>query len=146
MTLFFKKGGRNSKENYRPVSILSNISKIFERCMFCQISSFMDSSYLSKQQCGLRKCYTPHNCLLMMLEKRKSAAGKGKCFWALLAVLSKAFYSLSHELPIATLYAYGFDLPALKPIQSYLSNRKQRTKTNVTYSSWEKILSGVLGP
>ena len=145
MTLFFKKGGRNSKENYRPVSILSNISKIFERCMFCQISSFVDS-YLSKQQCGLRKCYTPHNCLLMMLEKRKNAADKGKCFWALLAVLSKAFYCLSHELPIATLYAYGFDLPALKPIQSYLSNRKQRTKINATYSSWEKILSGVLGP
>ena len=43
----FKKGDRNSKKNCRPVSILSNISKIFERCMFRQSSSFMDS-YLSK--------------------------------------------------------------------------------------------------
>ena len=43
ITPVFKKVDRNSKENYRPVSILSNISKIFERCMFCQIFSFMDS-------------------------------------------------------------------------------------------------------
>ena len=43
ITPVFKKGDRNSKENYRPASILSNISKIFESCMFHQISSFMDS-------------------------------------------------------------------------------------------------------
>ena len=68
ITPVFKKGDRNSKENYRPVSILSNISKIFEQCMFRQISSFMDS-YLSKQQCGFRKGYSPRYCLLVMLEK-----------------------------------------------------------------------------
>ena len=49
-----KKGARNLKENYRPVSILSNTSKTFEQCMFCQISSFMDSCLL-KQQCGLQQ-------------------------------------------------------------------------------------------
>ena len=68
ITPVFKKGGRNSKENYRPVSILSNISKIFERCMFRQISNFMDS-YLPKQQCRFRKGYNPQYCLLVMLEK-----------------------------------------------------------------------------
>ena len=51
ITPVLKKGDRNSKENYRPVSILSNISKIFDGCMFRQISSFMDSSP-SKQQYG----------------------------------------------------------------------------------------------
>ena len=150
--LVFKKGDRKrkTKENYRPVSILSNISKIFERCVIRQISSFMDS-YLSKQQCGFRKGYSPKNCLLVMLEKRKNAVDNGKCFGALLTDLSKAFHCLSHELLIAKLHAYGFDLPALKLIQSYLSNRKQRTKINATYSSWEEILFGVpqrsiLGP
>ena len=43
ITPVFKKGDRNSKDNYRPVSILSNISKIFERFMFRQISGFMDT-------------------------------------------------------------------------------------------------------
>ena len=79
-----------------------------------------------------------------MLEKWKNAADTGKCFGALLTDLSKAFDCLSHELLKAKLHAYGFDLPALKHIQSYLSNRKQRTKINATYSSWEETLFGVL--
>ena len=117
---------------------------------FVKFSSFMDS-YLSKQQCGFRKGYSPQYCLLMMLGKWKNAVDKGKRFGELLTDLSKAFDCLSHELLIAKLHAYGFDLPALKLIQSYLSNRKQRTKINATYSSWEEILFGVpqgsiLGP
>ena len=51
ITAVMKKGDRNSKKNYRSVSILSNISKIFEWCMFRQISSSMDFD-LSKLQCG----------------------------------------------------------------------------------------------
>ena len=109
---------------------------------FVKFSSFMDS-YLSKQQCGFRKGYSPQYCLLMMLGKWKNAVDKGKRFGELLTDLSKAFDCLSHELLIAKLHAYGFDLPALKLIQSYLSNRKQRTKINATYSSWEEILFGV---
>ena len=104
--------------------------------MFRQISSSMDS-YLSKQQCGFRKGYSTQYCLLVMLEKWKNAVDKGKCFGALLTDLSKAFDCLSHELLIAKLHAYDFELSALKLIQSYLSNRKQRTKINATYSSWE---------
>ena len=118
--------------------------------MFCQISSSMDS-YLSKQQCRFRKGYSTQYCLLVMLRKRKNAVDKGKCVGALLTDLSKTFDCLSHKLLTAKLHAYGFDLPALKPIQSYLSNRKQRTKINATYTLWEEILFGVpqgsiLGP
>ena len=86
-----------------------------------------------------------------MLEKWKNAADKGKIFGALLTSLSKAFDSLSHDLLIAKLNAYGSSLPALKLVHNYLSNRKQRTKINNAYSSWEEILFGVqqgsiLGP
>ena len=118
--------------------------------MFRQISSSMDS-YLSKQQCGFRKRYSTQYFLLVTLENWKNAVDKGKCFGVLLTDLSKAFDRLSHEVLIAKPHTYGFDLPALKPIQSYLSNRKQRTKINARYSSWEEILFGVrqgsiLGP
>ena len=52
---------------------------------------------------------------------------------------------------IAKLHAYGLDLALLKILQDYLTNRKQRTRVDSFYSSWEKILSGVpqdsvLGP
>ena len=79
----------------------------------------------------------------MMLEKLENGVDKGKCFEAFLTDLCKAFDCLSHKLLIAKLHPYGFDLPALKRIQNYLSNRKQRTKINATYSPWEETLFGV---
>ena len=86
-----------------------------------------------------------------MLEKWKSAIDNKKMFGALLTDLSKAFDCLSHDLLIAKLNAYGFSIAALRLVQNYLSNRKQRTKINSDFSSWEEILFGVpqgsiLGP
>ena len=86
-----------------------------------------------------------------MLEKWKSAADNKKMFGALQTDISKAFDCLSHGLLIAKLNAYGFSIAALRLVQNYLSNRKQRTKINSDFSSWEEILFGVpqgsiLGP
>ena len=78
-----------------------------------------------------------------MLKKWKLAVDKGKYFGALLTDLSKAFDCISHELILAKLHAYGFSLRALRLIHSYLTNRKQRTRLNGNYSSWEEILFGV---
>ena len=75
-----------------------------------------------------------------MLEKWKSAVDNKRNFDGLLTDLSKAFDCLPHDLLLAKLNAYGFSLPALRLVQSYLSNRKQRTKINSEFSSWEKIL------
>ena len=150
ITPVYKKGERNCKDNYRPVSILSNVSKIFERCMLEQISNYMND-FLSKFQCGFRKGYSTQYCLLALLEKFKSAIDKGNFFAALITDLSKAFDCLSHELLLAKLHAYGFSFSALRFVRSYSKNRKQRTKINSEYSSWEEIIFGVpqgsiLGP
>ena len=53
----YKKESRNEKENYRPVSILPNLSKIFERCMYDQLKDYFDK-LLSKYQCGFRKGFS----------------------------------------------------------------------------------------
>ena len=134
VTPLHKKGKKDLKENYRLVSILPVFSKVFERSMFAQMSSFFDN-FLSKQQCGFWKGYSTKQCLLALLEKWKRAADSGQMFGALLTDLSKAFDCLDHELLIAKLNAYGFSLPALKLVYDYLSNRKQRIKVNRTYSS-----------
>ena len=107
--------------------------------------------FLSKFQCGFRRGYSTQHCLLAMLEKWKSSVDKGKSFGALLTDLSKAIDCLSHELLLAKLHSYGFSITALKLIHSYLTNRWQRTKINMSYSSWEEIVFGVpqgsiLGP
>ena len=59
--------------------------------------------------------------------------------------LSKAFDCLNHKLLIAKLNTYGFTLTALKLIHDYLSERKQRTRVNNSYSTWFGILFGVQG-
>ena len=107
--------------------------------------------FLSKYQCGFRKGYNAQHCLLAMIEKWKKAVDNGNVFGALLTDLSKAFDCLPHDLIIAKLNSYGFNLTALNLIHNYLTKRKQRTKINQSYSSWEDILFGVpqgsiLGP
>ena len=54
----YKKESRNEKENYRPINILPNLSKIFERCMYDQLKDHFDK-LLSKYQCGFRKGFMP---------------------------------------------------------------------------------------
>ena len=135
ITSLFKEGDRNSKDNYRPVSTLPNMSKIFERCIFCQLNSFM-LEFLSKYQRGFRKGYSTQYCLLAMLEKWKFAIDKGESFSALLIDLFKGCDCLSKR------HAYGFNIAASRLIDSYLTTRKQRTDVNMSYSRWEEILFG----
>ena len=150
LQLHTKKGKKDIKGNYRPVGIPPNLSKVFEKLMFTQMSQFFQNTF-SKYQCGFRKGFSTQHCLLAELEKWKRSIDNGKMFGALLTDLSKVFDCLDHELLIAKLNAYGFSLTALKLVHSYLSNRKQRTKINSSYSSWLEIIFGapqgsILGP
>ena len=146
----FKKGDRMDKYNYRPVSILPSLSKIFERLIFSQINSYINPM-LSMYLCGFRKNMSAQNCLLFMLEKFRNCLDKKGSCGVLLTDLSKAFDCLNHDLLVAKLNSYGFDYNSLKLINSYLTGRKQRVRVNSKYSSWNEIIFGVpqgsiLGP
>ena len=65
------------KEDYRSVSIVPTLSKMFERIMFVQISASFDNVF-SKNQCGFRKGYSTQHCNLKMLEKWKNVSVKEK--------------------------------------------------------------------
>ena len=106
--------------------------------MFKQMSKYFEP-FFSKFQCGFRKGFSAEQCLLSMLEKWKSAVDNQKRFGALLKDLSNAFDCLLHDLLIAKLNAYGFSIDSLRLVQDYLTNRKQRTRINSAYSSWEEI-------
>ena len=109
---------------------------------------------MSKYQFTLISFYQTNNAdfekdIVRKIVFWKNSVDKGKVFGALLTDLSKD--CLDHELLTAKLNAYGFTLPVLRLIRDYLSNRKQKTKIDDTYSSWSEILFGVpqgsiLGP
>ena len=140
-----------NKENYRPVSLLPVVSKIFERLMLKQMKPFIES-FLSKWLCGYRKGYNAQYALVAMVERLKKCLDEnGGIYGAVLMDLSKAFDTINHELLIAKLDAYGFGDSALQIVFSYISDRWQRTKVNSSFSSWERLLTGVpqgsvLGP
>ena len=129
-------------DNYRSVSILPSVSKIFERDMEEQILSCMEK-FISPVLCGFRRGFSTQHCIMVMLELFKKGLDQGNAVGALLTDLSKAFDCINHELLIAKMEAYGFDHSSLTYICSYLSDRKQRTKINNAFSFWCNIKSGV---
>ena len=150
ITPIFKKNDRLLKVNYRPVSMLPTISKIYEKIFYMQIYEYFNIIF-SKYLCGFRKGHSTQHCLLYMLENLRKALDKGNITGIVLTDLSKAFDCISHELLIAKLSAYGFSANSLNLISDYLSERKQRTKVGESFSTWREIVYGVpqgsvLGP
>ena len=150
ITPIFKKGDATNEKNYRPISVLPVVSKVFERLLQAQISSYFET-YLSPHLCGYRKGYNAQHALITLINKFKSSLDKQGYAGAILMDLSKAFDTLNHDLLLAKLNAYGFDKQSLLLIKSYLTNRWQRTRIGTTFSSWSELLSGVpqgsvLGP
>ena len=139
ITPVYKKNDPLDKTNYRPVSILPVVLKIFERIMHKQINDFI-ISFLSNYLCGYRKGFDTQHALLAY--RRKSLDNKG-FGGSILMDLSKVFDTLNHDLLIAKLHAYGFQQDALKLLHSYLSKRWHRTKVNMSFSSWEELIKGV---
>ena len=71
-----KKDDKTDKENYRPISILPNLSKVYEKLMYNQIYPYFDTLF-SKFQCGFRKGFNAQHCLLAMIEKWCKTLDKG---------------------------------------------------------------------
>ena len=82
----FKKDDRTDKYNCRPISILPNLSKVFERCIYNQLSAYFDW-ILSKQQCGFRKDFNAQHSLLKLLEKWRQSLDQGLVFGVLLTFI-----------------------------------------------------------
>ena len=121
----------------RFVSILSHVSKVFQRIMYMQIGTFMRDK-LSKLLTGFRKNHSTQHCLMSMLEMWKNTLDKGGYVSAIFMDLSKAFDTLNHNLLIAKLGAYGFERDSLSFMKSYLKDRQQRVRVNNNFSSWKK--------
>ena len=146
----FKKKDTLIKTNYRPVSILVALSKIYEKAVGVQLTGYFNSIF-STLLSAFRKGYSCQSALLHMIEIFKSALDKGEYVACISMDISKAFDCLPHCLTICKLFAYGLSKDACILIASYLFQRKQRVKIGNNKSDWEEINKGVpqgsiLGP
>ena len=133
----FKKKDALSKINYRPVSILLALSKIYEKAVSVQLADYFGHIFSSLLS-AFRKVYSCKSTLLNMIENFK-----GEYSACISMDMSKAFDCLPHCLTICKLHAYGLSRNACTLIASYLYQRKQRVKIGNIRSSWNETDKGV---
>lgn len=148
----YKKNETHKFDNYRPISILPSISKVFERIIHTQIYNFFTANKLFFQsQYGFRKNHSTDYAAIELIDKVIHDLDNGDNPLSVFIDLSKAFDTIDHSILIAKLEYYGFNSKSLQLMISYLSNRYQYVDYNETQSSVLKITTGVpqgsiLGP
>ena len=138
--------------NYRPISLLSNINKIVEKLMFTRLYSFLEknnSIYL--KQFGFRKNHSTTHALFSLTEQVRLALDKNEIACGVFIDLKKAFDTVSHDILIKKLDYYGIRGVANRWFESYLTKRTQFVSINEFVSSKIMVQHGVpqgsiLGP
>ena len=150
VTPIYKKEDPFIEKNYRPVSILPTLSKLYERVISDQLTSYFENIF-NPFLAAFRPTFGCQTTLLRLVEDWKKALDDNLYVGAILMDLSKAFDCLPHDLIIQKLKAYGLSNHACQLMNSYLSDRKQRVKLGNIVSQWKNIIKGVpqgsiLGP
>ena len=148
----FKGGERNKMENYRQISILNAMNKIFEKIVYNQLLDHANQNNIfTPHQFGFLKSMSTQDALLNFLKRINENLDTNKYTFALFLDLAKAFDSLNHEILLEKLKFYGIRNSSLAWVTSYLSNRRQYLVINGHTSSHVEVTHGVpqgsiLGP
>lgn len=121
----FKLGCKDDPSNYRPISILPTISKIFERHIANQVQDYFHSTnIIHTKQSGFRKNHSCCTALTSLIDAWVKDIDSGKIVGAVFLDLRKAFDLVDHEILLHKLNLYHFSENSIKFFKSYLSNRK----------------------
>lgn len=152
VTPVFKEGNKDDRGNYRPISVISVVAKIFEKLVYKQLKSFMTiNGILVEQQSGFRSQHSTETTLLSSTNEWLYNMDKGLFTGVLFLDLKKAFDTVDHTILLAKLEKYGIQGNSLGWFKSYLKDRKQICSINGRMSSAKNIKCGVpqgsnLGP
>ena len=141
----FKKGDHNLATNYRPISILSQFDKIFEKLIYIRISSYLEKyDLLNKNQFGFRENSSTNFAIAHIHDNILRNVDLGLHTCCIFLDFSKAFDTVNHQILLAKLQKYfGIRGKPLDLFKSYLSNRYQYTKILQTQSELMPVSCGV---
>ena len=140
----YKSGEKNVFNNYRPVALLPQLSKILEKLFCKRLNNFLEKNkVIANSQYGFRENRSTSTALLELLEEITAASDQNKYTVGVFIDLRKAFDTIDHNLLIKKLESYGLRGIVNTWLHSYLTNRKQYVELDKVSSSFLKVICGV---
>ena len=147
-----KKPNNYNTDNFRPISLLSSVSKVIEKCVFIQLYTYFENNkILHDSQYGYREEHSTESACTELVDKLFQQLDDKETPFCIFLDLSKAFDTLNHEILISKLRYYGLNDNAIKWFTSYLCERSQYVEIDGIKSDSQDIKTGVpqgsiLGP
>ena len=148
----FKSGDKSLARNYRPISLLDSLGKVFERIVFKHLFNYLRSNnILTPLQSGFVPGDSTVNQLVYLLDTISASVDSGKEVRAVFCDISKAFDRVWHSGLLYKIKSIGITGPLLNWFASYLTGRRQRVVLPGVASGWGELKAGVpqgsiLGP
>ena len=147
-----KKGDLQKINNYRPISLLTIFSKVFEKMIYAKLYEHLRvNNILTPNQFGFRTDYSTEQAIFSLINNVLEAIDKKQIAGGIFCDLQKAFDSVNHDILLNKIQFYGIRGKMGKLIQSYITDRYQKVTCKDHSSAWKKIQVGVpqgsvLGP
>ena len=131
ITLLYKEGDRNLASNYRPISILSAISKIMGKMVHSQVYEHLRvHNLLSEAQFGFRKYHSTATCMLQLMDIIYKNIDGGLLTGVIFLDLKKAFDTVDHNILLQKLHIFNLSENSITWFRNYLTGRVQAVKSN----------------